>query len=112
MNTTSFELAVLRPAPGDATDVPVAEVRGEVDISNAAQLRGSLAGLATGGLVVDLSEVGYFDSAGFAVLDLLIGEGVLAVVVAPGSVVRTAMTLMDLPFHDTVDAARAALSRG
>ena len=33
----------------------------------------------------------------------------MAVVVAPGSVVRTAMSLMNMPFHDSVDAARAAL---
>jgi hypothetical protein len=33
----------------------------------------------------------------------------VAVVVAPGSVVRKAMSLMGLPFYDTIDAARASL---
>lgn len=63
MAGASFELTVLRPAPEDGTNVPVAEVRGEVDITNAAHLKRALADLASGGLVVDLSAVGYFDSA-------------------------------------------------
>jgi anti-sigma B factor antagonist len=108
VNAATFELTVLEPAQ----DAPVAVVRGEVDITNAAELERALADLAADGLVVDLSDAGYFDSAGFAVLDRLLGEGALAVVVAPGSVVRTAMTLMNMPFHDTVDAARAALKPG
>jgi hypothetical protein len=33
----------------------------------------------------------------------------VAVVVAPGSVARTAMSLLNLPFYESVDDARAAL---
>ncbi len=112
MNTASFELTVLRPAPEAGTGVPVARVSGDVDTTNAAQLRQALTDLASGGLVVDLSAVGYFDSAGFAVLDRMLAGTGMAVVVAPDSVVRTAMTLIHLPFHDTIDAARAALGGG
>ena len=88
------------------------QVRGDIDITNAARLQQGLDELASGPLVIDLSDVGYFDSAGFAVLDRLLSQGTVAVVVAPGSVVQTAMTLMELRFHDTVDAARAALRTG
>jgi anti-sigma B factor antagonist len=51
--------------------VPVARVTGEVDLSNAVRLRQELSALATdevGGLVVDVTEVPYVDSAGIKVL--------------------------------------------
>jgi ABC-type transporter Mla MlaB component len=60
-------------------------------------------------LIIDFSAVSYFDSAGFALIDLLLSRARLAVVIAPGSVLRTAAQLMKIPFHDTVDDARAAL---
>lgn len=105
----SFQLTTLPSTPGEPAAVPVVQVRGDVDITNASQLRQDLADLASGPVVIDLSAVGYFDSAGFAVLDQLLSQGRVAVAVAPGSVVRAAMTLMELPFHDSIDAARAAL---
>lgn len=104
-----FQLAVLPPANTDAQDIPVVQVHGEVDITNAAALRTALAELSAGPLIMDLSDVGYFDSAGFAVLDQLISQGTLAVVVPSGSVVQTAMTMMGLPVHHTTGAARASL---
>jgi len=51
--------------------VPVARVAGEVDLANATRLRQELLALATDeadGLVVDLTEVPYADSAGIKVL--------------------------------------------
>jgi anti-anti-sigma factor len=51
--------------------IPVARVAGEVDLANAARLRQKLLALATeeaGGLIVDLTEVSYADSAGIKVL--------------------------------------------
>ena len=51
--------------------VPVARVAGEVDLANAPRLRQELLALATdepAGLVVDLTEVPYADSAGIKVL--------------------------------------------
>jgi anti-anti-sigma factor len=51
--------------------VPVARVAGEVDLANAARLRQELMALATDdvdGLVVDVTDVPYADSAGIRVL--------------------------------------------
>jgi anti-sigma B factor antagonist len=110
VNSARFELTVLEPAPGAAMDIAVARIRGDIDVTNARELQQGLDNLAARPVIVDLSEVGYFDSAGFAVLDRLLSQRSMAVVIAPASVVRTAMTLMGLPFHDTLDAARAELS--
>ena len=106
MTTADFQLAALSPS-GDP--VPVLQVRGEIDATNAARLWDGLVGLACDPVVIDLSDVGYFDSAGFAVLDRLLAYGTVAVVAPPGSVVRTAMTLLELRFCDSIDAARAYL---
>lgn len=108
----SFELATMPPAPGTARDVPVVQVRGEIDVTNADRLHEEISVMAAAGLVVDLSSVGYFDSAGFAVLDRLISRSPVAVVVPPRGVVRTAMSLLNLPFHDSVDGALASLTAG
>jgi anti-anti-sigma factor len=111
MTAGNFELTTVTtvPArPGDKQDIPVVQVRGEIDTTNADGLRQALSDLASGGLVVDLSPVGHFDSAGFAALDRLLSRANIAIV-PPGSVVRTAMTLMHMPLHDTIDAARASL---
>jgi anti-sigma B factor antagonist len=51
--------------------VPVARVAGEVDLANAARLRQELLALVTDevdGLVVDVTDVPYADSAGIRVL--------------------------------------------
>ena len=65
-------------APGDLARVSVAErdrvtvatIRGEVDISNAAEIEDALVALPNLalGLVVDLSGVGYLDSTGVSLL--------------------------------------------
>ena len=103
----SFELRTAGPGTGGA--VPVVEIRGEIDAGNAASFETALADLASPALVVDLSGAGYLDSAGFAVLDRLLARTALAVVVAPGSVLRTAAQLVGVPIHDTVDQAQASL---
>jgi anti-anti-sigma factor len=99
----------LRTAATSAASIPAVEIRGDVDAANAASLQAALADLASSALIIDLSAVSYFDSAGFALIDLLLSRARLAVVIAPGSVLRTAAQLMKIPFHDTVDDARAAL---
>jgi anti-sigma B factor antagonist len=110
----SFELTpVPSPAgdgPGGGPGIPVVQVRGEIDVTNAGGLHDALARLAAPALVVDLGSVGYFDSAGFAVLDRLLSQAPVAVVAPPGSVVRAAMSLLNLPFHDSIDAAQTALA--
>jgi anti-sigma B factor antagonist len=110
VSTVSFELASVPGPAGDGPGIPVLQVRGEIDVTNAAGLHDVLAQRASPALVVDLSSVGYFDSAGFAVLDQLLSQAPVAVVAPPGSVVRTAMSLVNLPFHDSIDAAQAALA--
>lgn len=55
-------------------DVQVARVSGEIDMSNAGEVRDRLraefaVGSAEGPAVLDLSEVGYLDSAALALLD-------------------------------------------
>jgi anti-sigma B factor antagonist len=105
----SFELSPVPSPPGAGQKIPVVRVRGEIDVTNAAGLHEALAGMAAEPLIVDLGSVGYFDSAGFAVLDRLLAQFQVAVVVPPGSVARTAMSLLNLPFYESVDDARAAL---
>lgn len=109
MNAATFELAKLPPAAADPAAIPVVEVRGEVDVTNAGEFAQALAAHGPGLLVVDLSQAEYLDSAGFAVLARLLTRRQLAAVAAPGTVARSAMTLLGLPVHDTVDSARRSL---
>jgi anti-anti-sigma factor len=107
-NAAAFQLSTV-PGPPDRTGARVIEVLGEVDVTNAAQLQHELTQLAPGGLIVDLTRAGYFDSAGLAVLDRLLARQPIAIVAAPASILRAALTLLHLPFHDSADAARASL---
>jgi anti-anti-sigma regulatory factor len=107
MTAMSLELRTAGTGPGPG--MTVAGLRGDVDGANAAELEAALTDLAGPALIVDLSEAGYFDSAGFAVLDRLLARLSLAVVISPDSVLRAAAELMGVPFHDTVDQARASL---
>ena len=55
----------------DREGVSVARVHGEIDLSNADSIFSTLASAGappTGGLIVDLSDVGYLDSAGVRLL--------------------------------------------
>ena len=80
-------------------------IEGEIDASNSAELRERLLdearGLA-GGLVVDLSETGYLDSTGIAML-LEVAERLgdrqqrLGLAVAPGSFVAEVLAATGLP---------------
>ncbi|HWG14594.1 MAG TPA: STAS domain-containing protein [Streptosporangiaceae bacterium] len=62
--TTPLTLATDRRPDGTA----VLTATGEIDMSNAGQLQDALAQAGDGPLVVDLTEVGYLDSAGLTVL--------------------------------------------
>ena len=104
----TFELLAAEPPEADH-QVAVVEIHGEVDATNAGELRTELAARADHAIVVDLSHASYVDSAGFAALDHLLSKAPLAVVVSPGSVMRTAAQLMSLPLYDSVEDARASL---
>jgi ABC-type transporter Mla MlaB component len=109
MNAATFELTTLPLPADDQAGIRVVQVRGDVDVTNTAEFGEALTRLGSGPLIVDLSQADYFDSAGFAVLARLLIRGHLTAVAAPGSVACSAMTLLGLPFHDTIDSARRAL---
>ncbi len=123
------EAATADPAPPDPAlhvervgDVPVARLRGEVDLGRKAQLAAALDAAVRPrdrGLVLDLSAVDYLDSAGVHLVHELMltlaerGQA-LRVVAAPGATVLRVLELVDLsrtvPLHGSVPEAVAALT--
>jgi anti-anti-sigma factor len=96
-------------------DVPVARLRGEVDLARKQQLAAALAAAVTApdrGLVLDLSDVEYLDSAGVHVLHELMltlderGQ-TLRVVAAPGAAVLRVLALVDFERRGPLDASVA-----
>ena len=100
-----------------------AEVHGYIDMSNAADLRRELSRMTPNdalGLVVDLRDVTYLDSAGIRLLyhlreDLRAGRQRLRLVIADGSAVTHTLMLAGLDWGaeiaETIDAAREAMKR-
>ena len=110
MGLREFDLRSIGPVSAPVVE---AELHGEIDIANASRFEAAVDELrADRPLVLDLSPASYFDSAGFAALDRLLGGGRLQVVMAPTCVMRRAATLMGVPVHDDPDSARAALGSG
>jgi anti-anti-sigma factor len=103
----------------DEDDVRVVSVGGEVDASNAEELRASaLEGLpnAARGLILDLRLLTYIDSAGIAFIfeaaERLGRRGqALALVVTPSAPFRRALEVTEIdavaPILPTLEAARA-----
>lgn len=104
-------------------DVVVAHVEGEIDMSNGDELRaavGSRVPADTLGLVLDLREVGYLDSAGvhlvFGLHERLGDRGQqLGLVVEPGSsvadVMRISEVVQTVPAFETVGAALQSIEQ-
>lgn len=103
----------------DEGRIPVVALSGELDLTRAPELRRQLMSAADNrdsGLVIDLSDAVYLDSAGVNVL-FEMAEGLgsrqvgLAVVVPEGSLVERVVELVDLGsvvrLHRTVEAAVA-----
>src|SRR5690242_6302891 len=91
--------------------VAVVEVTGEVDVTTAPAFTQAVAGSAGPlPLVLDLTDLRYLDSAGFAALDRLLDQRRIVIVLGPHGPTRTAAELVGLPFHDTVDDAMRAVS--
>ena len=99
--------------------IPVVALSGELDLTRAPSLRGELMAAADNrdaGLVIDLSDATYLDSAAVHVL-FEAAEGLgsrqvaVAVVVPEGGLVERVVSLVDLGsvvrMHRTVDAAVA-----
>jgi anti-anti-sigma factor len=101
--------------------LPVARIRGEIDASNADSLRDEIHDFVSNhelGLIVDLSEAGYIDSAGIrALFELATGLGrrrlALHVVARDGSQVAEVLSLVAIDQiakrHQTLGAAVEAL---
>jgi len=112
--------AAARLAVDEVAGLPVARIDGEVDLSNAASLGASLDEAAGDrGLVVDLSSVGFMDSAGlhmlFRLAAALAAHGCgLRVVVPRAAPLLAVLRISDptgyIPVDETVDAAVAALT--
>ncbi len=103
-----FELREEAGRDGPAT---VVALSGEVDAGNATDLERALRAItARGPMILDLSALDYFDSAGFGLLDRLLGEGGTLVVISPQSVLRAAASIMMVPLHDSIADAEGALA--
>lgn len=98
----------------------VARIEGEIDASNVAAIGGRLRGMLGNeayGLVVDLTEVAYLDSAGINLLfvlgdELSTRQQRLRLVVAPGTPIARMLALTALdrthPTYSTLEDALAA----
>ncbi|MFF0489721.1 STAS domain-containing protein [Nocardia sp. NPDC003482] len=107
MTRAAFELhtAGLTGAP------PSVAVTGEVDVTNADDFAESVATLpGARPLLLELSNLDYLDSAGFAALDRLLADEAVVLVLAPGSPIHRAAALVELPFHGDAAAAARTLS--
>jgi anti-anti-sigma factor len=103
--------------------VMVGHVRGEIESANAEELRAALAGRLTNesvGLVLDLSEATYLDSAGIELMfdlarRLRTHRQSLCLVVPEDAPMRRVLDLCDIeqaaPMDATVDAALERFSR-
>jgi len=103
----SFQLRPVGP-PADSGGTVAVAIYGDVDAANAADLSNALRELASPALIVDLSPVDYFDSAGFAMINRLLDEDPVVVVISPGSLIRPAAELINLPFLDSLAEARTS----
>jgi anti-anti-sigma factor len=104
--------------------VPVARVAEEVDLANAARLRQELLALATDevdGLIVDVTDVPYMDSAGIKALfdvarDFRRRKQSMVVTVPVGSPVRRLLKITNFlevaPICDDVETAVELIAKG
>lgn len=105
----NFELRPVGPPADSGGAVPAVQIHGDVDAANAADLSNALRELASPHLIIDLSLVSYFDSAGFAMIDRLLDEVRVVVVISPECMMRPAAELVNLPFYDSVADARTSM---
>lgn len=94
---------------GDGRRVGVLGVAGEVDATNVGDFEAAVESASAGGLVLDLSELTYCDSAAFAAFDRLVSGKKVAIVLGEKSPARRAAELLGLPTHPSVELARDAL---
>jgi len=104
----SFQVRPVEQPTGSSGAVPAVQIHGDVDAATASDLSNALHELASPALIVDLSLVDYFDSAGFAMINRLLDEDPVVVVISPGSLIRPAAELINLPFLDSLAEARTS----
>lgn len=94
----------------DHADPAAAILTGELDRTNADQLAAALDAVpGDRPVILDLSQLRFIDSTGFAAVIRMLEQRLVVLVVTPVSFLRKAATVMGLPMHDHVDAARDAL---
>lgn len=103
-----------RVEAGTMDGTPIVHVRGEIDLSNAAQVRDAIAAALPDDavvVIVDLSDTAYIDSAGIAMIfrlaeRLSVGRQELRLVVPPDAPIRVAirLTMLDqvVPVQDAI----------
>jgi anti-anti-sigma factor len=106
------DLARVESSTIDGT--PIVQVRGEIDLSNAAQVRDAIGAAVPDDavvVIVDLSDTAYLDSAGIAMLVRLaerlhVGRQELRLVVPSDAPIRAVLRLTKLdhvvPVQDTI----------
>lgn len=103
----------LKVAADEREPAATVSVTGEVDATNAETFAAAVGEIAAErAFVLDLSDLLYLDSAGFAVLHRIVSTHRVTIVLSPRSPLRRAAGLMELAHHDTVEAAAAALAAG
>lgn len=99
----------LKTSPTERGPV-IAAVTGEVDATNAARFTAAVEEIAAEqATVLDLSDLLYLDSAGFAALHQIAADHPVAIALPAHSPLRKAAVLLDLPHHDNAENATAAL---
>ena len=105
----NFQLRPVGPPADSGATVPAVQILGDVDAAKRLGVSRALRELASPALIIDLSLVDYFDSAGFAMIDRLLDEVRVVVVISPDSVMRPAAELVNLPFYDSLSDARTSM---
>ena len=109
MTTNTFRLTT-RSLDSTGPPLTVVEVDGEIDVTGAQAFAQAIIDVARPAtLILDLTNLKYLDSAGFAALDRLLSQRPIAVVLEPHSPIRGAVKLVGLRYYDSVDVAAEAL---
>jgi anti-sigma B factor antagonist len=100
------EVALRMATQADAPGMQVLTATGEIDVTNAVEFTRDLRSrIGDQGAVLDLTDLDYVDSAGFAALDELVASCGIRIVLGERSKIRRAAALISLPFSDSVAAA-------
>jgi anti-sigma B factor antagonist len=109
MTRAVFQLQNSHNGAGAATAAEVSVI-GEIDVTNVDEFTRSVLDVpGARPIILELSGVKYLDSAAFAALDRLLEQDAIVLVLSPDSFMYRVATLMSLPIHHDVEAARSVL---